>query len=166
MSARALVLAAFVAAFVLVVSACGRSSQKLYSATNTAACLRHRPEAHKLSPEVAPLGIGILELHVRAASPSDGSIWANKNRHVPALIMNFFPPKADEPPDFAKASFFTDQGAASAYYRSALDAARSAYPSPTWDLSRFVDQRRNVVIEWNTETQSEYERIVFACLTT
>ena len=56
------------------------------------------------------------------------------------------------------ASFFTDKTAEDAYVRSALRMAGATYPSPPWHLNRFVEQHRNVVVEWADYVHPDYSR--------
>ena len=145
---------------VVVAAACGGASLKPYTAARTAACLRHRPEAHKTSPGFSPLRIMQLNVTVER---DDNGIYVKKRPHVPALFITFWPARTRAPHQFATAAFFPDREAASAYFRAVYQsAARLPYASP--DLE--VQQRRNAVLEWSFEgAQPGYLRIALNCLT-
>jgi len=152
-------------AVVVVAAACGGASLKPYSAAHTAACLRHRPEAHKASP--AAQGLDYREVAVRRGRRGTG-VWVEKNPHVPTLYMTFAPfrRRSSQESDsfaFANASFFTDRKAESAYFHAAYHNAQE--DTHFLNDGLLVQQRRNVVIEWNSPFNHDYLRVVLGCLT-
>jgi hypothetical protein len=150
---------------VVAAAACGGASPRPYSADHTFTCLRHRPETHTASP-AAP-GLHYAEVAVVHGRRGNG-VWAGKDPHVPTLYMRFAPfrRRSSQESDsfaFANASFFTDRKAESAYFHAAYHNAQEGTHFLNDGL--LVQQRRNVVIEWNSPFNHDYLRVVLGCLT-
>jgi hypothetical protein len=154
----------------LTLLACGaaarsRGSSRPFSAARTAACLNHRPEAHKPSP-AAP-GLDYREVSAVRTRHGNG-VWVERDPHVPTLFMRFAPfrrPSSNESDSFAFAiaSFFTNRKAESAYFHAAYRNAQE--DTHILQAGSLVEQHRNVVLEWNSPRHHDYSRVVLGCLT-
>lgn len=102
--------------------------------------------------------------------PGSDGIWVQADPPgVPQLFLTFAPFRgrsspSGEGPNQSYVSFFTDSTAEDAYFRAALRIVRKLYPSPSWRLNQFVEQHRNVVIEWGEYVHPDYSRVLLACL--